>query len=192
MSSLDAMATERRLVEQFLEVLRALPRVSAELEPSQRDGGRLERLLDAQVVLTVAGKPVTLLIEVKKALYPRDVRQILWRFKELSRGLPKAPHAPEVLFVVLADSISPGAQELLRDEWVGYYDSGGSLFLPAHGIYLYIDKPMARVLSKSLRSLFSRRRAQVVHALLTRPRNWFGVIPLPIGSVYRQQPHRRY
>ena len=153
MSSLDAMATERRLVEQFLEVLRALPRVSAELEPSQRDGGRLERLLDAQVVLTVAGKPVTLLIEVKKALYPRYVRQILWRFKELSRGLPKAPHAPEVLFVVLADSISPGAQELLRDEWVGYYDSGGSLFLPAHGIYLYIDKPMARVLSKSLRSL---------------------------------------
>ena len=192
MSSLDAMATERRLVEQFLEVLRALPRVSAELEPSQRDGGRPERQLDAQVVLTVAGKPVTLLIEVKKALYPRDVRQILWRFKELSRGLPKAPRAPEVVFVLIADSISPGAQELLRDEWVGYYDSGGSLFLPAHGIYLYIDKPMARVLSKSLRSLFSRRRAQVVHALLTRPRNWFGVIPLPIGSVYRQQPHRRY
>ena len=57
-------------------------------------------------------------------------------------------------------------------------DSGGSLFLPARGMYLYIDKPMERVLSRSLRSLFSRRRAQVVHALLTRPRNWFGVIPL--------------
>ena len=178
MSSLDAMATERRLVEQFLVALRALPGVSAELEPCQRDGGRPERQLDAQVVLTVAGKPVTLLIEVKKALYPRDVRQTLWQFKEFSRGLPKAPRAPEVVFVLIADSISPGAQELLRDEWVGYYDSGGSLFLPARGMYLYIDKPMARVLSRSLRSLFSRRRAQVVHALLTRPRNWFGVIPL--------------
>ena len=66
MSSLDAMATERRLVEQFLVALRALPGVSAELEPCQRDGGRPERELDAQVVLTVAGKPVTLLIEVKK------------------------------------------------------------------------------------------------------------------------------
>ena len=172
------MATERRLVEQFLEALRALPRANAELVPSRWNGGRPERQLDAQVVLTVAGTPVTLLIEVKKALYPRDVRQILWRFKEFSRGLPKTPREPEVVFVLIADSISPGAQELLRGEWVGYFDSGGSLFLPAHGMYLYIDKPMARALSKSLRSLFSRRRAQMVHAVLMRPENWHRVVPL--------------
>ena len=126
----------------------------------------------------VAGRPVTLLIEVKKALYPRDVRQILWRFKDFSRRLPKEPQAPDVVFVLIAEAISPGAQELLRDEWVGYYDSGGSLFLPAGGVYLYVDRPMPRTLARSFRSLFSRRRAQVVHALLTRPEDWFGVIEL--------------
>ena len=178
MGSLEAMTTERRLVEQFLEALRALPGVDAEQEPCRRDGLRPDLRLDAQVGLRVAGKPVTLLIEVKKALYPRDVRQILWRFKEFSRRFPQAPQAPEVVFVLIAESISPGAQELLRHEWVGYYDSGGSLFLPAHGLYLYVDKPMTRVLSKALRSLFSRRRAQVLHALLTRPEDWFGVIVL--------------
>ena len=171
-------STERRLVEQFLEALRALPGVDAEVEPYRRDGLRPGLRFDAQVGLKVAGKPLTLLIEVKKALYPRDVRQILWRFKEFSGRSPNEPTAPEVVFVLIAESISPGAQELLREEWVGYYDSGGSLFLPAHGLYLYVDKPMTRALSRSLRSLFSRRRAHVLHALLTRPDDWFGVIAL--------------
>lgn len=174
----ETTSTERRLVEQFLEALRALPGVDAEQEPCQWDGLRPGLRLDAQVGLKVAGKPLTLLIEVKKALYPRDVRQILWRFKEFSGRFPNEPQAPEVVFVLIAESISPGAQELLRKEWVGYYDSGGSLFLPAHGLYLYVDKPMTRTLSRSLRSLFSRRRAQVLHALLIRPEDWFGVIAL--------------
>jgi len=64
---------------------------------------------------------------------------------------------------------------MLREERVGYYDSGGSLFLPADGIYLYIDKPPAKILSKSMRSLFSGRRAQVLHALLIGHKEWFKV-----------------
>lgn len=47
----------------------------------------------------------------------------------------------EALPFLVAESISPGAKDLLRTERVGYYDSGGSLFLPAHGAYLYIDRP---------------------------------------------------
>ena len=76
---------------------------------------------------------------------------------------------------MVAESISPGAKDLLRSERVGYYDSGGSLFLPAHGAYLYIDKPPPKTLSKSVRSLFSGRRAQVLHTLLVRHQDWFGV-----------------
>ena len=58
---------------------------------------------------------------------------------------------------------------------MGYYDSGGSVFLPADGVYLYIDKPPAKSLSKSMRSLFSGRRAQALHALLLGTRKWFKV-----------------
>lgn len=67
---------------------------------------------------------------------------------------------------------------MLRSERVGYYDSGGSLYLPARGAYLYIDKPPPKTLAKSMRSLFSGRRAQVLHALLVRHRDWFGVTDL--------------
>ena len=79
------------------------------------------------------------------------------------------------MFFLIARSISPGAKELLRNERVGYYDSGGSLFLPAGNIYVYVDKPPPKSLSRSIRSVFSGRRAQVLHAILLRNREWFGV-----------------
>ena len=175
---LDTEITERRLVEQFLEALRALPEVRAELEPGQPRGPEPDRGYDAQVGLWVAGKPVTVLIEARKALYPRDVRQVLWRLREFSRRWPREPQAHETVLLLIAESISPGAKELLRDEQVGYYDSGGSLFLPARGVYLYVDKPPPKPVSKSMRSLFSKRRAQVLHALLMRHEDWFGVTAL--------------
>ena len=175
-------AAERRQVERFVEALRALPEVRAEWEPGHPRGIRSDRGHDAEVGLRVAGKPVTLLIEAKKALYPRDVREILWRLKDYRRGRPGKPQAREVVSVLIAESISPGAKELLRDEHVGYYDSGGSLFLPARGAYLYVDKPPSKTLSRSMRSLFSERRAQVLHALLMRHEDWFGVTALAVQA----------
>ena len=175
---LNTEFTERRLVEQFLEALRALPEVRAELEPSQPRGPEPDRGYDAHVGLWVAGKSVTVLIETRKALYPRDVRQVLWRLREFSRRWPREPQAHETVLLLIAESISSGAKELLRVEQVGYYDSGGSLFLPAHGVYLYVDKPPPKPVSKSMRSLFSKRRAQVLHALLMRHEDWFGVTAL--------------
>ena len=42
-------------------------------------------------------------------------------------------------------------------------------------IYAYVDKPPPKSLSRSIRSVFSGRRAQVLHAVLLRNREWFGV-----------------
>src|SRR5215217_7299926 len=120
------------LLEQLLELLRSLPDVRAEsdaLESTTSAGDRV----DAKIHLDVAGKPIVLLIEAKKTVYPRDVRQVLWHFKVLPRG----SHADEQPLVI-AESLSPGAKELLRAERIGYYDSGGSLFMPASGAYVYI------------------------------------------------------
>ena len=79
----------------------------------------------------------------------------------------------------LPRSPSPqGAKELLKSKRVGCYDSGGSLYLPAPAAYLYIDKPPPKALTKSLRTLFTGRRAQVLHALLVRHQRWFGVTEL--------------
>ncbi|MDE0450034.1 MAG: hypothetical protein OXH96_25480 [Spirochaetaceae bacterium] len=173
-----AIATEGELIERFLDALRALPEVCAELEPHPPHDARAAVRIGGRVGIKVAGKPLTLLIEVNKTLFPRDVREILWRFRAVSHMTLESTVASEMVLAVIAESISPGARELLRDARVGYYDSGGSLFLPARGLYLYVEKPVTRTISKSLHNLFSRRRAQVLHALLAEPEDWFGVVAL--------------
>jgi hypothetical protein len=79
-----------------------------------------------------------------------------------------------VVSVLVADSISPGAKDFLREQHIGYYDSGGSLYLPAPGAYIYIDKPPPKPLTHSLGSLYSGVRAQVLYALLHRYQEWVG------------------
>jgi len=164
----ESSLVERALIEQFLDSLRALPEVHAELalsESAMQAAGRF----DAKIDLHVAGKSIVLLVEAKKSVYPRDVRQALWQLKSLQH------HYADVQHLLIAESLSPGAKELLRAEHIGYFDSGGSLFLPASGAYIYIDKPAPKTLEKSVRSLFSGRRAQVLYALLVNHEEWFGV-----------------
>jgi hypothetical protein len=162
-------SVERALIDQLLQSLRALPDVHAELDAPQSVSLTADRF-DAKIALNVAGKSMVLLVEAKKAVYPRDVRQLLWQIKALRHG-----QDAEAQSLLVAESLSPGAKELLRAERVGYYDSGGSLFLPSPGAYVFIDKPPPKTLEKSIRSLFTGRRAQVLHALLIHHREWFGV-----------------
>jgi hypothetical protein len=171
---LESSVTERQLIERFLEALRELPEVRAELNSWKPADSIVDRGCDTQIDLHVAGKFFILFVEARKAVYPRDVRQVLWRSREAKHGRSKG-QGKEPLFLLVAESISPGAKELLRDERVGYYDSGGSLYLPAPGAYLYIDKPPPKTFAKSVRSLFSGRCAQVLHTLLVQHNDWFGV-----------------
>lgn len=160
---------EQALIGQLLEALRALPDVRV---ASTRGALEVQRAnpVDARIDLQVAGKSVVLLVEVKKSVYPRDARQWLWQLRSLQPG-----QNADVQPLLVAESLSSGAKELLRSERVGYFDSGGSLFLPAAGAFIYIDRPAPKVLDKSVRSLFSSRRAQVLHALLDDHDKWFGV-----------------
>ena len=168
---------ERHLIECFLDALRELPGVHADLDSWEPANGSVGRRHDAEVDLQVGGKSFTLLIEAKKTVFPRDVRQVIWQFREARLERPKG-RGKEPLPLLVAESISPGAKELLKGERVGYYDSGGSLYLPAPGAYLYVEKPPPKTLAKSVRSLFSGRRAQVLHALLIQYQGWFGVTEL--------------
>lgn len=166
---IESTAAEHALIQRFLEALRELPGVRAEMDVREPAFAASHRV-DAEIQLNVAGKSVVLLVEAKKTAYPRDVRQVLWQFKALHPA-----DQQDVQHLLVAESLSPGAKELLKAEGVGYYDSGGSLFLPAPGAYVYIDRPPPKSLEKSVRSLFSGRRAQVLHALLNHPQDWFGV-----------------
>jgi len=133
---------------------------------------------DVQVDLSVADKSLPLFVAARKSIYPRDVRQVLWQIRESIHRTPAKKDGGQFIPLLLAESISPGAKELLRAERVGHYDSGGSFYLSADGAYFNIDKPPPKSQSKSMRSLFSGRRAQVLHGLLNRHQDWLGVTEL--------------
>lgn len=165
---------EQPLVERFVAALGTIPAVQAKLVQETARGQLGDKACDARVELSVAGKFFVLLVETKKSVFPRDARQLIWKFEAA------APPDPGIgsgrfLAVVAAESISPGARELLLGAGVGFYDGGGSLCIPVAGAYIYIDRPPSKVLGKSMRTLFSGRRTQVLHALLVQHEHWFGV-----------------
>lgn len=168
-------ATEQQLIQQLLKTLQALPSVHADLARREPAGAAHDRGYDAEIDLRIAAKSLTLLVEARKTVYPRDVQQVLWRIKSLANRTAVPGTGIDIVPVLAAESLSPGAKDLLRAEQVGYFDSGGSLFLPAPGAYVYIDKPPPKAQATAMRSLFSGRRAQAIHTLLMHRQDWFGV-----------------
>jgi DNA-binding transcriptional ArsR family regulator len=168
---MDYALLEKRQIEEFLKTLEELPNVRATLRSEQPRVGRME--FDALIDLTIAGKSCLLVVEVKKSAYPRDVRQAIWQLRAASQALKLPDKTTSLVF--LSEYLSPGAKKLLEAEKIGYFDSGGSLYLSTQGAYLYIEKPPAKAIEKSIRSFFSGRRSQILHALLIHPIRWFGV-----------------
>jgi hypothetical protein len=165
---LPSIESEQEIVQSLLKALQALPGLHAVLSPPQEIPSSPDYPPDAEITLQIAGQHFILRVEAKRDLYPRDVREVLWRLG--SKG--GAHDDSATLRLIAADSLSPGAKELLKTERVGYYDRGGSLFLPAPGAYIYVDKPPPKSMTKAIRSLFTGRRVQVIHALLLHARVW--------------------
>jgi hypothetical protein len=120
----------------------------------------------------LAGRDISLLIEIKKTVYPRDVLNFLGKVRRVDQFDSQGGRVVPMLAAV---SISTGAKELLLKEQIGYFDTGGSLYIPAEGAYVYIDKPPPKSLKKRVSTLFKGKRAQVLHALLLHKDEWFGV-----------------
>lgn len=164
----DLNTAETKLLESLLETFQRLPETQAKvcriLQPDS-PVHRCQVLID----LRINGKSTKLKANIRKTVYPRDAKQVAWQFQEMI-----AETQQSIPFLV-AQSISPGAKDLLKEKQIGYYDSGGSLFVVADKIFVYVDKPPPKSISKSIRSLFSGRRAQVLQVVLMRQMEWYRV-----------------
>ncbi len=132
---------------------------------------------DVAIELDVAGKKVVLLVEVKPVAYPRDVRETMWRLLAAKRDV-EGKGIENIVPFVAASSISAGARQLLREENVGFFDHGGSLFVPAPGAYLDVERPVPKSGAKVIGSLFTGKRSQILHTLLLNRETWFGASDL--------------
>lgn len=131
-----------------------------------------EPLPDAILQTQVNGRPIQIVVQLKRSLFPRDAREVAWRMRYISsHPLHNLPTAS----ILVAETISPGARDLLRQERIGYFDESGSLFLVADGIYVRVDKPSSKRQGRSLNNLFTGKRAQALHAVWVCDNEWFGV-----------------
>ena len=166
-------ARARETVGELVEKLQILAHVTVEHVEAEPFNGQA----DAAIELDVAGKKVVLLVEVKPAAYPRDVRETMWRLLAVKRDL-EAKGIQNIVPFVAASSISVGARQLLREENVGFFDHGGSLFVPARGAYLDVERPVPKSGAKVIGSLFTGKRSQILHILLLNRDTWFGATDL--------------
>jgi hypothetical protein len=148
--------------------------IRAEQFPNANDLG-----LDALVRLRLGQAKIALICEVKKNVFPRDVRETLWRLQRLKfQGLDGDERTVPFL---IAESISQGAREFLRSQDAGYFDLSGSVYLPpSAGAFIYVDKGVRPQKSRqaSPDTLFEGRSARVIHYLLQNPQVWLGVSAL--------------
>jgi hypothetical protein len=164
--------TESDLLAQLLATLQRLPEVTARLRTRAGPSRGASRANDVELEVNVSGTAVAVVVELKKTAFPREVRQLLGKLGERGASIGRGARRGATVHLLAAESIAPGAKQLLRDEGIGYFDSGGSLFLPAKGAYLLLEKPAPKSQARVVRSLFTGRRAQVLQVLLHRPREW--------------------
>jgi hypothetical protein len=168
---------ETEILSRFEEALRALPHIHIE-ETQVNVRLKLDRVIyevDAILQIEANGRPLTLLVETKRSLYPRDAREALWQLRNLQKAFKESRDQQDTLPVIACESISEGAKEFLQSENVSYFDQGGSLFLADQELYILLDKPPSKKATRTERTLFTGRRRQVLLALLQEPESWHQV-----------------
>jgi hypothetical protein len=185
------LKSESVLIDEFIAALASSPGVSAHLRAREVPVGKNERI-DALVEANVAGRQLLMLVELKETAYPRDVRDAVWQLRTYQAHNPIAGQTQEVVPFIVAEAISPGARETLRSNGVGYFDRGGSLYVPTPGAFIFIDKPPPKSKARVLGSIFMGRKAQVLKALFLRRGEWVsvkdiaaseGISPAPVSQT---------
>lgn len=154
----------------LLNELRQLPDMQASLVG--REIAKHDRPLDGLIDVVTKGVHLQLAVEVKNEAFPRDIKNLLWQVRNYL--VHDNPGPGEIVPLIAARSISKGARELLRAENVGYYDLGGSLFIPSRQLYLLIDRPSPKR-SRRVASLFEGQKARTIITLFAHRGDWIGV-----------------
>jgi hypothetical protein len=125
--------------------------------------------LDLLLTLEAAGETLNIAVETLRHAYPRDIQGAVWRLEEykLAEGSDK-----EIIPMVAAEALSPGAREQLRSRGIGYFERNGNLHLRWHQWWFDIERPPLPTAKREASTLFTGSREMVVHALLMHRGEW--------------------
>jgi biotin operon repressor len=163
----------RQRATALVDALRSLPHVTrVEVMAAPRTAEH-----DAVIDLRVRGKPLSMLIDVKSEVYPRQARELIERWASTK------PSSTPV--VVSANHLSESARALLLEAGIGSHADDGKLRLPFEEAYVIVDAPpLAPPTARRppRLKLFTPARTPVLHALLLAPDRWCSVKELAMAS----------
>lgn len=139
--------------------------VTRQAEHRIGDGPRLDLL----ITLLANGRSADIAVETLRHAYPRDIREAVWKLDEYKLA---SERQKDLITLVAAESLSPGARDLLRKRGIGYFERNGNLYLRWHQWLLNIQRPELASARKETTALFTDSREMVVHALLTHRNEW--------------------
>jgi len=164
--------TERELIGHVIEAINALPDAHAALNQVETQIVERNRL-DAIIEAEIAGQRLVFLVEAKQNAFPRDVRHAVWQLRNHQVHFRAGER--EVVPFIVSNAVSVGAREILMAEGVGYADGSGSLFIPAHGAFVLIDRPPPSKTRKVFDGIFLGSKARVLETVFSERDEWLSV-----------------
>ena len=131
---------------------------------------------DGLIEISTPSKTLMIYVEVKKNVYPRDIRDAAW---QLNNSMRYRDIHYETIGMMAAESLSPGAKQELRSQNIASFELGGSLYLKHDCWLINIEKASKRA-KKTAHGieLFTDARESVIHALLMNSNVWLRGVEL--------------
>ncbi len=152
------------------ELLDSIPRLDVEEIDREPEGDGIDLIVRS----SFGGEPLLFVCEVKTSGQPRHVREAIFQLRRYVQRL-----SADAVPLVIAPFLSPQAQQLCRDEEMGFLDFEGNARIVAGN--LFIERQVAtrpKAEKRGLRSLFKPKSARVLRTLLRDPARAWRVIEL--------------
>lgn len=153
-------ASPNQLLDQFMLSLGKATGKAVDLTQTAFDGDGPRGLMRLESGHLLA-------FEYRRATYPRDVREAVFR-QQQRQGQP----APDQV-VLLSPHLTEAARTLLRESNVGYFDGSGSMHLAFGDLLIHIDRPSPKQATRRTQSVYQGASGAVVLALLEARGAWY-------------------
>ncbi len=165
---LQKLEFERQVLDALVSALKEAFGTEAIVQEMPTDHDNHE--VDGIIMIKTPKKTLRVVVEVKKEVYPRDLRNAV---HQLRRVMDSTGDRHETIGLLASSVLSPGAKQELKEENIASFELGGSLYLNHDGWFINIEKPSDRT-KKNVQGieLFTEARESVIHALLKNSREW--------------------
>ena len=161
---------ERQMLDALVEALAGAfgPEASVHNASHELRGVGVE--LDGMIEIKAPSKTLLVFVEVKREVYPRDLRNAVY---QLHRRIRDTHHSHDAIGLLAAGVLSSGAKQELREQNIASFELGGSLYLKHDGWLINIEKPSHSTKKNTQGiALFTGARESVIHSLLMNSHGW--------------------